>query len=693
MKGRLARFALVGLSGVIVNLAALHLFAGVLGIHEIVASALAIETSIVTNFLLNDAFTFRDRRALGAGVLRRLWRYHAVSLAGGVVQLATFALVAVALERTLARDELGPLRSIAQGAGIATAFAVNYVGSLRFAWSLAGARAPLPALELRRPGAWIAPTIFAALVVLHVLPIWLVGYFPTQDGPLHVENVLALLGYRGSPLLQHWYVANWGAQPNWLTQAILAGLLQWVGPLTGEKLVLTFYTVLFPLGFRALLPPGRDGWWAALAAFPFVHAFPFQMGFWNFCYGLALALLAVGFWLRTRGRLGPVRWLVLAILSVLLFLAHSVAFAGACVAIGVLLSWRFALALSRARGRPARRRVVLRGYARRAAAAALAALPAAVLLGTWVLAHSDRASSRLPLSELAAKLATSYALVSIDRREIPLACVVSLVLFVGVVHLALVRASTARALRPHDGWLLAALAFAVLYFAVPEVVAAGAHVSDRLALFSLLSVTAWIATGAAPAIVVRRVALALAGIAVVATGIRFDKQRMLSAHVEEYVAAASALAPNRVLLPIPVSPHGPRDENGRNLGYRVKPLLHATGWIVARNGGVDLKNSQAFTDHCPVRFPDGNNPILLLAGSVARMEGEPPCIDLRAAETAKVDYVLVYGVTPEALASPCGARMAAELRSRYEPVYRSSPTGMLEVWRPRQPGAQHAQLP
>jgi putative flippase GtrA len=692
MKGRVARFALVGLSGVIVNLAALHLFAGVLGIHEVVASALAIETSIVTNFLLNDAFTFRDRRAPGAGVLRRVWRYHAVTLAGGVVQLATFALAAVTLERALGRDELGSLRSLAQGVGIAIAFGVNYLGSLRFAWSPAGESAPRPALEMRRPGAWIAPAIFAGLVVLHVLPIWLVRYFPTQDGPLHVENVLALLGYRGSPLLQHWYVANWGAQPNWLTQAILAGLLQWVGPLTGEKLVLTGYTVLFPLGFRALLPPGRDGWWAALAAFPFVHAFPFQMGFWNFCYGLALALLAVGFWLRTRGRLGPARWLVLAVLSVLLFLAHSVAFAGACVAIGVLLSWRFALALSRARGHPARRRVVLRGYALRASAAALAALPGALLLGFWMLAHADRASSRLPILELAAKLATAYALVSIDRREIPLACAVSLVLFVGAVHLALVRATAARALRPHDGWLLAAIAFAILYFAVPEVVAAGAHVSDRLALLALISVTAWIATGA-PAIAVRRVALALAGIAVVATGIRFEKQRRLSAHVEEYVAAASALSRDRVLLPIAVSPHGPRDENGRNLGYRVKPLLHATGWIVARNGGVDLKNSQAFTDHCPVRFPDANNPFLLLAGSLARMEGEPPCIDLRAAEEAKVDYVLVYGVTPEALAAPCVARMTRDLRSRYEAVYRSSPTGMLEVWRLRQPGTQHAQLP
>ena len=123
----------------------------------------------------------------------------------------------------------------------------------------------------------------------------------------------------------------------------------------------------------------------------------------------------------------------------------------------------------------------------------------------------------------------------------------------------------------------------------------------------------------------------------------------------------------------------------------MKPLLHATGWIVAQNGGVDLKNSQALTDHCPVRFPDGNNPFLLIAGSLSRMEGEPPCIDLRAAVKAEVDYVLLYGARAEALASPCGERIAEDLRARYEPVYRSSPTGMLEVWRPRP--AQHAALP
>ena len=126
------------------------------------------------------------------------------------------------------------------------------------------------------------------------------------------------------------------------------------------------------------------------------------------------------------------------------------------------------------------------------------------------------------------------------------------------------------------------------------------------------------------------------------------------------------LGPDRVLLPVAVSPHGLRDENGRNLGYRVKPLLHATGWIVAQNGGVDLKNSQALTDHCPVRFPDGNNPFLLIAGSLLHGGGTT----MLPAAVVEVDpHMLLYGATPEALASPCGERIAEDLRARYEPVY------------------------
>jgi putative flippase GtrA len=687
LNGGPIRFAAVGLSGVFANLAALHLFAAVIGIREVVASALAIEASIVWNFLLHDGFTFRDRREdARAGVLGRLARYHAVSALGALVQLATFTVAVLALAQATGRSDAGPLRYAAQATGIAVAFLWNFGGSNRFAWATrsvaAAPLAPIPEPAPRR-AALVPRAMFFALLAAHVLPIWLVAYFPTQDGPLHVENVLALLRHSGSPLLQRWYEVNWGVQPNWLTQALLAGALTVVSPVTAEKAILTGYTLLFPLAFRTVLPRGTRGWWAALAAFPFVHAYPFHMGFWNFCYGFALAFLAAGFFLRTRGRLTPLRFAALAVLAVLLFLAHVVAFAGAALAMGTALLWRAALSWSRARESPSRRRAIVRGYGRRAAVALVAAAPGLVLAGAWLGQHRDHVASRIPLGELAAKLAVGYSLVSIDRRELLLSASLMLALFVAFVHLLLARAGRGPRLRPHDGWLLASLAFVLLYFAVPDVVAAGAHVSDRFSWFALVALVAWIGTGTAPMASLRRVSTALALLAVVALGVRLEKQRDLSALLAEFVSAKEVIEEGRVLLPLALSPHGPRDEAGRRLGYRVKPFLHAAGWIVAERGGVDLKNSQANTDHCPVRFPPEKNPFRTIAGSLGRMEGMPPCVDLGAAARASTDYVLVWGATREELRTPCGGALVAALAAGFEPVFLSQPHGFIEVWRPR----------
>ena len=57
------RFALVGASGTLVNLG---VFTGVLhtGLNKYVASALAIEISIIWNFFLNNYWTFKDRRSV-----------------------------------------------------------------------------------------------------------------------------------------------------------------------------------------------------------------------------------------------------------------------------------------------------------------------------------------------------------------------------------------------------------------------------------------------------------------------------------------------------------------------------------------------------------------------------------------------------------------------------------------------------
>ncbi|HYG67095.1 MAG TPA: GtrA family protein [Anaeromyxobacteraceae bacterium] len=671
--GRLVRFAAVGASGIVVNLAALWLLAGVLDVPEIAASAVAIELSILSNFAFNDRFTFGDRRGK-ATLGHRLLRYHAVSFVGFALQLGIFVIATLVIVRAGGRAELGDLRYVAQSVGIVAAFAWNYTASVRWAW---GPAVPVAAVRPSR----LPVAAFGLLLFVHVLPLWLLPYVPTQDGPLHVENVLGLLAWERSPLLQQWYVANWGVQPNWLTQAILAGLLQALPPVAAEKAILTGYTVFLPFAFRAALPRGERGWWIALGVFPFVHAYPFHMGFWNFCWGVALLFATTAFWLRRRGRLGPAAFAAVAVLAVLLFLAHTVAFAAWLATTGILLAWRAALSLRRARGRPARVRRVTRGYALRGAGLAAAALPGVVLVASWIADHSDRAVARLPWKDLAAKLATLYALVSIDRKEIFLAAGVAFALGVATVHVLLLR--TTRLLRPQDGWLLGAIAFAILYFAVPDVIASGAHVSDRMALLSGMCVLAFVGSSAGASIAsIKRAGIALGAVAVLFVGARTDKQHVLASYVEEFVSAARAVDTESVLLPVAFLPHGPRDDAGRRLGYRIKPFLHATGWIVAERGGVDLKNSQANTDHCPLRFPEDRNPFRVIAPSLAAMEGAPPCVPLSRASNA-VDYVLVWGNTPEGTRTPCAAAMHTELGARFERVFVSEPRGLLEVWRPR----------
>ena len=60
--GRFWKFALVGASGVLVNMATLVILAEYFHAHKVIAWMFAVGVSILSNFLLNNAFTWRDVR-------------------------------------------------------------------------------------------------------------------------------------------------------------------------------------------------------------------------------------------------------------------------------------------------------------------------------------------------------------------------------------------------------------------------------------------------------------------------------------------------------------------------------------------------------------------------------------------------------------------------------------------------------
>jgi dolichol-phosphate mannosyltransferase len=121
---RFIKFCIVGASGVPVNL----LFTG-LGHgyafsefsddrRKAAAFLLGIAISILTNFLLNDIWTWKDREKLLGGVVSRLFRFYLVCSAASAIQFGT----AMALSVWLHLHYL-----LAQLAGIALATGVNFV--------------------------------------------------------------------------------------------------------------------------------------------------------------------------------------------------------------------------------------------------------------------------------------------------------------------------------------------------------------------------------------------------------------------------------------------------------------------------------------------------------------------------------------------------------------------------------------
>ncbi len=92
---RFLKFCLVGASGVGVNLGIFWLLTrfGGMGEKDFLALAIAIEASIISNFTLNEFFTFRDRRSPGASFVIRLLKFNVICLAGAGVQAGVYALL------------------------------------------------------------------------------------------------------------------------------------------------------------------------------------------------------------------------------------------------------------------------------------------------------------------------------------------------------------------------------------------------------------------------------------------------------------------------------------------------------------------------------------------------------------------------------------------------------------------------
>lgn len=131
-KGNIVRYAVVGASGIMVNEIILLLLFGYM---HFFADPLAIETSVVSNFILNDRFTFRKKGAINSEFLYRLGKYNLFSILGIAVNAGVFFVI---LKGHLLSSTSLMGVVIANFIGIVSAFIVTYLSSTFFVWGERG---------------------------------------------------------------------------------------------------------------------------------------------------------------------------------------------------------------------------------------------------------------------------------------------------------------------------------------------------------------------------------------------------------------------------------------------------------------------------------------------------------------------------------------------------------------------------
>jgi dolichol-phosphate mannosyltransferase len=118
------RFGVVGLSGIVVNSAILWVLVRQLHLAVMLGSVLATEAAILSNFLLNDRWTFRTAAHQGRFV-QRLLRFNGVALGGMAITTAVLAAL-------IAHGHLPLL--FANLLAVGAAMGWNYVVNSRWTW-------------------------------------------------------------------------------------------------------------------------------------------------------------------------------------------------------------------------------------------------------------------------------------------------------------------------------------------------------------------------------------------------------------------------------------------------------------------------------------------------------------------------------------------------------------------------------
>jgi len=180
--------------------------------------------------------------------------------------------------------------------------------------------------------------LYMILLAAHLAVVWLLPFFPTQDGPSHVYNLVVYRDLlQGKGAWDRFYVLNERSISNQGFFLIAYPLLSVLTPGAAERAFLSLYVFLLGAGVPLFLRTfGRPALPASFFLFVVVFNRPLLTGFYSNSIGVPLLLLAIAVVWKTRGRSWVLRFPVINAAGFLLFAAHPIPFGIFLLAIALL---------------------------------------------------------------------------------------------------------------------------------------------------------------------------------------------------------------------------------------------------------------------------------------------------------------------------------------------------------------------
>jgi hypothetical protein len=516
--------------------------------------------------------------------------------------------------------------------------------------------------------------VFVVLLLIHLVPIWKYDYFPSQDGPSHLNNANVIRNYyrKDFGIFREYYQLAHRFGVNWVTHLALAGLMSVFPVLVAEKILLSGYVLLFMFAVRyAILSINTDSVAISFLAFPFVYNWPMHMGFYSFVYSLPLFLFCIGYWAKHKDDFGFLQMVTLVVLSFFLYLTNMLSLFLALGVIGVMVAWlMFAKGfnyISIQFGRNA----VADYFKHRALLPLLSFLPALfVTLVFW---------SRRGLSDSLIdypKILLSQIL-SFQRSE------AVVFLLIGVLFVFLVVAVrfglSQYPIENWDGFLVASVFCFFIYLVAPESVFREAgEIRPRLLLYPILVIVLWLGAQTYRPILKRAIICCSAALAITLLVMNSTKYGEFNDYLHEYVSAKYLIKPHSTVLPIEFTYATMPEAFDWFTQRSPDPFLHASGYIAAETGSVDLENYEAQTNHFPTTFRYNRNPFRYI-GIVERPLSGLDLTNYHWRTGGQIDYVLVWSIR-NAAEDLRRAGLTKQLEDGYSLIY-VSPRGLTELYR------------